>query len=430
MSHAGPVTNPSPRALMLGPAFLPDLFGGLHLALCDVVDQLSRRGWQVDTQIQGLPTRGNKPENSPAPSRQSILNSNLAVFHRRPEVLEKWLRAIPPSIRRILSTSFMPHAYFEQISHDLDDVERVMARARDYDVVLCCLDAAPQGFGALVASGHDRVAIISLADLGLELGAHWFRWGRLLARWHLREQMNPFLFRRVTPAEVQLAIFGSAQWQREAVRSGLPLEKARTIYFGVPFPESLPRSSQTHNRILWVGRLSPEKGLHLLLPAMPAIRQRIGQVTLTIIAGGGSNAYRQLILEMIRKYRLEDVTNFLPAMERSALQNAYATHDVLFFHSIFAEPVSLVLMEALASGLPVVASRARAEAKLLQDNVTCLCYQPADPRSLVDAVVTMLSDDRMRQRLAANGRELVRQEFSLDKMGQAYDEVLRRFIGN
>jgi glycosyltransferase involved in cell wall biosynthesis len=115
-------------------------------------------------------------------------------------------------------------------------------------------------------------------------------------------------------------------------------------------------------------------------------------------------------------------------MAREALQTAYASHDVLFFHSIFAEPVALVLMEAFAAGLPVVASQASAEAKLVRDKVTCLCYRPNDRESLAEAIVMMLTDPRLRQRLAANARQLVRQEFSLDKMGRLYDELLRQFV--
>lgn len=171
----------------------------------------------------------------------------------------------------------------------------------------------------------------------------------------------------------------------------------------------------------------PEKGLHLLLRALPAIRQRVSDATVTIIAGQGSSGYRQMTMQTIARHRLEDVVTFLPPVERAALQTAYATHDVLFFHSIYAEPVSLALMEAFAAGLPVVASQACPESKLVKSNVTCLCYRPNNTGSLIEAVVTMLADGSTRRRVAANAQELVRNEFSLDRMGRAYDEALRQF---
>jgi glycosyltransferase involved in cell wall biosynthesis len=270
--------------------------------------------------------------------------------------------------------------------------------------------------------------MISLFDLREKMRAGWLRWARLVAWWHLRQQLHPFLFRRLAPAKVRLALFGSAQWRREAVQTGLPANKARTIYFGIPLPEPQPRPPETRHRILAVGRLSPEKGVHHLLRALPLIRQSIGDVTLTIIAGPGPTGYRQVLLDLIKDSNLEAIVTILPGVERAALQAAYATHDVLYFYSIFAEPVALVLMEAFAAGLPVVASQSRANAGLIQDALTCLCYDPRDPQSLARAMVAMLADPALGHSLAANALRLVRQEYSLEKMGQAYDEVLREFI--
>ena len=116
-------------------------------------------------------------------------------------------------------------------------------------------------------------------------------------------------------------------------------------------PAVRPLSGQ--GRLLWVGRLSPEKELHLLVEALPAIR-RVKPVTLTVIDGGSSPGYRMRVMSRIRRLGLEAVVHVEPAMPRAALRAAYAAHDALFFHSMFAEPVALVLMEAFEAGLPVV----------------------------------------------------------------------------
>jgi glycosyltransferase involved in cell wall biosynthesis len=422
-----PSTQGKPlRALLLGPVLPPDVVSGLHLALDDVVTQLAARGWRVNNQIW---TTSADEDNFPGVSlKNSFLPSRLAAFQRKQLMMAAWDNAVPPTMRRILSTTFMPRAYFEQISHNLRAADQLMREARQYDAVLFCINGAPPGMGALITNQVGHAAVISLYGLGDELESNWWPWARVIARRHLGKQMHPFVFRRIEPAKVSMAIFASAQWQREAIRAGLPEHKARTIYFGIPEPQTQPRSSPSRNRLLWVGRVSREKGLHQLLRALPMIRQRVSDVTLTVIGDLGSAGYPKLIKELTARYHLEDLITFLPSRKRADLQTAYATHDVLVFHSIFAEPVALVLMEAFAAGLPVVASKACRESKLVRDQVTCLCYRHDSPESLRDAVVTMLTRPDQSRDLAGRARQLMGQEFTLGGMGRAYDEALRQLV--
>jgi glycosyltransferase involved in cell wall biosynthesis len=414
------------RALLMGPAFPPTNVGGLQLALDDLADQLRARGWRIDTSIYAAPAGNGEARRSPGTLQANALRSSLATFQRWPWYIRLW-HIVPSSIRRSLSMIFMPRHFFSNASDNLYVIEAMLADARSHDVVLLCVQGTAPGTTALVAERHPRVVMISLDGLARELRANWWPWMRMLAHLRLGIKVHPFLFRRIAPHQIKLAVCASRQWQEEAVQAGLPETAARTIYFGIPLPEPLPRPTQAQGRLLWIGRLSPEKGLHLLLRALPSIRARVAEVSLTAIAGQGPPGYRRGILDMVRRYGLEDIVTFRPHVHRTALQQAYAEHDVLFLHSVNPEPVSLVLMEAYAAGIPVVASQARPEAKLVQDHVTCLCYQPHDTTSLVTAVVGMLTDAQLRDKLALNAQRLVRQEFSLDRMGQAYDELLRQW---
>jgi glycosyltransferase involved in cell wall biosynthesis len=418
------------RVLLLGPAFTANEAGGLHLALRDVVNQLNKRGWQVDDQIWTTLNLESQSATKKIQLQSTRSYSLLSSFQRHTWLLKIWMSILPIPARRFFSILLMPRVYFESISHNLYAAEKMLEQAQKYDLVLLCVDGAPPGMSAFVTAKFERVVFIDLFDLVNELGSTW-RWtlNRQVARWHLGKQVHPYLFRPISPAKIPPTIFASAEWRKEAIRAGVPEAQAYTIYFGVPQPEPLLRSDQIPNRLLWVGRLSPEKGLHLLLQVMPAIRQKIANATLTIVASQGPSGYRQLIMAIIKKHRLEEVVTFLPAVERGSLPTLYAEHAVLFFHSIFTEPVALVLMEAFAAGLPVASSQASVESKLVQDQVTCLCYQPNNLASIVKAVVTLLTDEPIRQRVAANAQQLIQEEFSLDRMGQAYDTLLRQWVG-
>jgi glycosyltransferase involved in cell wall biosynthesis len=76
----------------------------------------------------------------------------------------------------------------------------------------------------------------------------------------------------------------------------------------------------------------------------------------------------------------------------------------------------------------VAASQARPNAALVREGLTCACYDPADQRSVAQALMSLLGDPRLGQRLAAQAQQLVRESFSLDAMGEAYDTTLRQFI--
>lgn len=415
------------RALLIGPTFLPKQVGGLQIALHELADQLGARGWQIDAPIYTTSDGPSESHPSQGTLRNTYFGSGLAVFQRWPSCIRLW-SAMPSQMRSFFSMLFMSRRFIENASQRLEAVDKMMAEYHDYDVVLLCVDGSAPGVPALVAHRHQRVAVLSLVRLGSELRADWWPWMRRLALLRLRGRVHPFLYRRIEPHQIRLAVFASQQWREEAIRAGLPAQTAQTIYFGVPSPEPLPRPTEMRGRILYVGRLSREKGLHLLLHALPGIRESIAGIRLTVIAAKGPAAYHRGILDMVRYHGLQDVVTLHPPVDRTALQKAYAEHDVLFFHSVYPDPVALVLMEAFAAGLPVVASQAPAEARLVQDRATCLCYRPYDSESLTAAIVTMLTDAPLRKQLAQNAQQLIRQEFSLQAMGQAYDSLLRKFV--
>jgi glycosyltransferase involved in cell wall biosynthesis len=416
-----------PRVLLLGPAFPPSSVGGLQLALKDVVTQLRSCGWLVDSYVDAETNYADSTTTS-AQLQTTVFRSSLSRLARWKFFLSIW-HLFPYSRRSAIAVFFKPYQFFYNTSYNLYKIESILAMSCEKrDIVLLCVDVSPPGVVSLVTSLHQRVIIISLKGLTDELKASSWNWVRYFGRIRLGTQMHPFFFQRVKVSQIKCAVFASQKWWSAAVRAGLPEGTARTIYFGIPIAEPLPGPTVFKGRILWVGRLCAEKGLHLLLQALPGIRTQVKQVNLTVIAAKGPAEYRQRILDMIVEYKLEDIVTIRPPVAREVLQEVYADHDILFFFSQFSEAVALVLMEAFAAGLPVIASQRGDDAVLVQDDVTCLCYQPRSQASLVHAVMRMFSDAALRDRLALNAQKLVQQEFSLDAMGRAYDELLCQFI--
>lgn len=395
------------RLLMLTLVVDRTLAGGMQLALQDLRCELERRGWAVEACIY------RDSEDAPA-STVFPAEGWIARLQRWPRLLRLRQR-IPAGLRLTVSALLQSRELAEAAARNLTWAEEQLREPGRYDAVLVCVDYNVRGMLALALARHARVAVLSLGALTDELRPSLWR----LVRWR---RVHPFYFVPAKAKDIGCAIFASEQWRRQAVAAGLPPSVAHTIYFGIRLPERITRPSGVGKRLLWVGRLAPEKGLHLLLEALPALRARFPEVTLTAVAGQGEPAYRKLIEGLIKSGGLEGAVTLRPAVPREQLPELYAEHDALFFYSVNAEPVALVLMEAYANGLPVAANRASTD--LVEDGVTCLTYEPANRNSIVQALEKVLNDTTVRTGLAEGARQRVEERYSLDAMGAAYDRLL------
>jgi glycosyltransferase involved in cell wall biosynthesis len=169
--------------------------------------------------------------------------------------------------------------------------------------------------------------------------------------------------------------------------------------------------------VLYAGRLTREKGSDLLADAFLAARQRDPRLHL-VLAGGGPEE------EALRE-RLGEHATFLGWLEGEALAGAYASADLFLFASR-TDTFGQVLLEAQASGTPVIAVAEGGPTSIVQDGVTGrLC--PPDADALAGAVVELAGDERQRERLAAAALDAVRGrtwERALEQLAAGYHRAL------
>jgi glycosyltransferase involved in cell wall biosynthesis len=391
--------------------------GGLALAFKNLRTALELRGWIVEP----------PPAAASGASPVSYPVSPLLAASLRSKAIVRMQSRLPPRLRRWLVNLTRPAAFFERASAALTTAEQQLKEGQFDSVLVCVHPHRLPGLVGLATSLHPSVVAVSLAALGDEMRYSWL-WAvmRVVARVRLRGRAHPCLGRPVDPTTLRHAVFASSIWRRDALRAGLDPEHSSTIYFGVAVPAPVARGPWK-DRLLWVGRMAPEKGLHELLAAYPTVRSRVPGVTLTAIAGQGPASYARLIHEQLPAGNAFGVT-LRDACPRSALPDVFREHDALVFYSVFAEPVALVVLEAFAAGLPVIAKRPASREGPLREEETCLCFDPADADSLVRAVERLRADPTLRSRLTERAREVVEREYSIDSMGGAYDRLLHGLI--
>jgi glycosyltransferase involved in cell wall biosynthesis len=194
------------------------------------------------------------------------------------------------------------------------------------------------------------------------------------------------------------------------------------ITLGVPVSRDLPQRDVhvgTPARLLWLGRLSPEKGLHLFIDALSMVSAR-RPVRLTAIAAPGPSGYRQLVMRTIGDRGLQSIVDLRPAVPRHALHAEFERHDLLLFHSVFGEPVAQVMLHAAAAGLPVVGPASDRSQSLLREGQTAWCFADSSPERIADAIVRALdAGDERRIRARALHEEV--------RAGHALADTIARF---
>jgi glycosyltransferase involved in cell wall biosynthesis len=180
-------------------------------------------------------------------------------------------------------------------------------------------------------------------------------------------------------------------------------------------PGSLPGAVN----VLYAGRLTREKGADLLADAFLAARERDPRLHL-VLAGGGPE-------EGALRERLGAHATFLGWLEGDALADAYAGADLFLFASR-TDTFGQVLLEAQASGLPVVAVAEGGPCSIVADGVTGrLVPADADAAALADAVVALAADPAARARLAENARAAVAErtwDRALQRLAEGYGRAL------
>jgi glycosyltransferase involved in cell wall biosynthesis len=220
------------------------------------------------------------------------------------------------------------------------------------------------------------------------------------ARWRLGE--------KIAGARFVACISHYARSQAMLLSDPADWKKLKIIHCGVE-PELYTRRDTADDKgplhLVFVGRLAPVKGLRVLVEALAA--RNGGDVRLTVVGDGPERAALEAMAAPLgEKVRF---TGFRSQEEVAAI---LATAHGFILPS-FAEGVPVVLMEALAAGLPVIATRITGVPELVEDGVSGFLVTPGDPAALRDAIERLNALPDRGRAMGARGRARVRAEFDV-----------------
>jgi glycosyltransferase involved in cell wall biosynthesis len=201
------------------------------------------------------------------------------------------------------------------------------------------------------------------------------------------------------------------------VRQGLPAERIEVVHNAVEV-ENLPEVDRVAVRaalgvapdaplIAVAAHLSRRKGLHVLLDALPRVRERAPGLR-CIVMGEGS--CREELASQAAALGLQEVVAF-PGFREDA-RDVMAASDVVCLPSTAGEGLPMALLEAMARRRPVVATRLAGVPEVVLDGETGLLAEPGDVGELAERLAALLEDAALRRRMGDAGRDFVARSFT------------------
>ncbi len=174
--------------------------------------------------------------------------------------------------------------------------------------------------------------------------------------------------------------------------------------------------------VVCVARLEPEKDIPTLLAAMQTVRETVPTAQ-ALVVGDGSQ--RQALEAQVEERGLAATVHL--AGFREDARAVIRAGDVFVLPSR-AEPFGLVLLEAMALGRPVIATRAGGPCEIVADGETGRLVPPGDPDALASALSALLTEPETRRRLGANGLRRYRERYTAERMAEDAVTVYRRAL--
>jgi glycosyltransferase involved in cell wall biosynthesis len=186
--------------------------------------------------------------------------------------------------------------------------------------------------------------------------------------------------------------------------------------------------------ILFVGRVSPEKSVHILLRAFKQIVNYIPKDFKLVVVGPLSSAFNSAqpssYAEAMMRYSKEELGErvvFTGAIDRNSLRVLYSNAYCFILPSL-AEAFPMVLLEAMASGIPPIGSTAGGIPDIIIDGVNGLLFKRRDWKDLANKLLMLIEDKNFRNKLAINARKHVEEHYSWFSVSLRLKIVYKRLI--
>jgi glycosyltransferase involved in cell wall biosynthesis len=220
---------------------------------------------------------------------------------------------------------------------------------------------------------------------------------------------------------------GSA-WKRDDL-AWAPNVADVALFRNMPADMPAPWLAPGERAVLFVGRLSAPKGIYDLFDAIPRVIERHPETRFVLVGVAESDSMEPLIRAEARRRGIAARLTFLGSLKGRDKAAAFVTSKMIVVPS-WTEAFPLVIPEAMAAGLPVIATAVGAIPDFVKDGEDGFLVATRNPPELADRICRLLDDEGLRRRISERVRERAPREFAIEIGCGKVTEVIRDVLGS
>jgi glycosyltransferase involved in cell wall biosynthesis len=252
--------------------------------------------------------------------------------------------------------------------------------------------------------------------------------------WHVRDRIDADYL----PARAVRVFRWLCRWlptylvaNSQATLDTLALNRSNATVVHDGFPGHSVPSALTDSAtplIGLVGRITAWKGQHIFLEAAAIVRRTFPQARFQIIGSAmfGEDAYEARLRAMVRDFALEDCVEFTGF--RADVQDLIGRLIILVHASTTGEPFGQVVIEGMAAGKPIVATKGGGVPEIVVDGETGLLVPMGQAAPMADALMRLLADPAMAQSMGRAGRQRVSDQFTIQHTARKVEAIYGKLL--
>jgi glycosyltransferase involved in cell wall biosynthesis len=337
----------------------------------------------------------------------------LATSYRHPGIVD----GDEPDVYRVLRWYWRDHDFArfglaERVRMERNNHAALARHIRELDPEVVSIWSMGGMSHSLIEDVRRRgIPIVAFVhDQWLDYGRFTDQWLRLFYRLHRRLPRIVAEYALGIPTRVDYGqagryVFVSDFVRRRALEIHAGLADTAVLPSGInPIFFGEPPEREWSWRLLYVGRLHPDKGIH---EALAALTELPLEATLTF-AGSWDPRDESALEDRVEELGLTSRVTMLGQLPPRRIAELYQQHDVLLFPVLWDEPWGLVPLEAMASGCPVIATGRGGSGEYLRDGSNCLLVPDAEPSQVAAAISRLAESAELRAQLSSHGLDTAR----------------------
>jgi len=192
---------------------------------------------------------------------------------------------------------------------------------------------------------------------------------------------------------------------------------------------NIPHNNDSKVMLLFVGRLVPEKAPDVAIRALAILRKSYGVDNIFLdIIGEGTSEYVSTLKNMVSDLRLEQAVNFMGHIEHSSVLDLYSHYTVLLFPSRWSEPLGATILEAMARGLLIIASKRGGPLDVIRDEENGLLVPVDDTGKMAEAIYRIIQNPGLAHKLRLAALKTIHEEYRLEKIVDRMTEYFQHIL--